>query len=104
MIFTTYWFSVFACAFFPLFWAARIGWLRLGLLLAACFTFHAHFAGAAGMLPIIVLATTTYAAGLLRWRPVLYAAAKGVPMKRECANRPSPGGRASSRPERRATL
>jgi alginate O-acetyltransferase complex protein AlgI len=74
MIFTTYWFSVFACAFFPLFWAARIGWLRLGLLLAACFTFHAHFAGAAGMLPIIVLATTTYAAGLLRWRPVLYAA------------------------------
>ena len=74
MIFTTYWFSVFACAFFPMFWAARIGWVRLGLMLAACFTFDAHFAGAAGMLPIIVLATTTYAAGLLRWRPVLYAA------------------------------
>ena len=34
MIFTTYWFTLFAGAFFPLFWAARIGWLRLGLLLA----------------------------------------------------------------------
>jgi alginate O-acetyltransferase complex protein AlgI len=74
MIFTTYWFSLFAVAFFPLFWAARIPWLRLGLLLAGCFVFHAHFAGAAGMLPIIVLATTTYAAGLWRRRAVLYVA------------------------------
>jgi alginate O-acetyltransferase complex protein AlgI len=74
MIFTTYWFSLFACGFFPLFWAARMGWLRLGLLLAACFVFHAHFAGAAGMLPIIVLATTTYCAGLWRNRGALYAA------------------------------
>jgi alginate O-acetyltransferase complex protein AlgI len=74
MIFTTYWFSLFACAFFPLYWLARPDWLRLGLLLAGCFTFHAHFAGAAGMLPIIVLSTTTYLAGLTRRRGVLLAA------------------------------
>src|ERR1700677_671953 len=74
MIFTTYWFALFAVIYFPLFWAARMRWLRLGLLLTACFTFHAHFAGAAGMLPIIVLATTTYCAGLLRIRAVLVAA------------------------------
>jgi alginate O-acetyltransferase complex protein AlgI len=74
MIFTTYWFSLFACAFFPLYWLARTPWLRLGLLLAGCFTFHAHFAGAAGMLPIILLSITTYLAGLSRIRGALLAA------------------------------
>jgi alginate O-acetyltransferase complex protein AlgI len=74
MIFTTYWFSLFAVIYFPLFWVARLRWLRLGLLLASCFTFHAHFAGAAGMLPIIVLATTTYLAGIWRNRAALVAA------------------------------
>ena len=74
MIFTTYWFSLFVCAVFPLYWLARPGWLRLGLLLAACFTFHAHFAGAAGMLPIIILSATTYLAGLSRSRAALVAA------------------------------
>ena len=34
MIFTTYWFALFALAFFPLYWAARPAGLRLGLLLA----------------------------------------------------------------------
>ncbi len=74
MIFTTYWFSLFAAVFFPLYWAARISRLRLGLLLAGCFVFHAHFAGAAGMLPIIVLSATTYLAGLSRRRGVILAA------------------------------
>jgi alginate O-acetyltransferase complex protein AlgI len=74
MIFTTYWFSLFAVVYFPLFWMATLRWLRLGLLLAACFTFHAHFAGAAGMLPIIILATTTYLAGIWRNRTALVGA------------------------------
>jgi alginate O-acetyltransferase complex protein AlgI len=74
MTFNTYWFTFFAAVYFPLYWAARPQWRRLGLLLAGCFAFYAHFAGAAGMLPIIVLAATTYVAGLLRRRAILVAA------------------------------
>ena len=55
MIFTTHWFGLFAVAFFLLYWIAYLPWLRLGLLLIGCFVFYAHFAGAAGMLPIVVL-------------------------------------------------
>jgi alginate O-acetyltransferase complex protein AlgI len=68
MIFTTYWFLFFAGVTIALFrllprssW--RIGWLGL-----ACVVFHAHFAGPAGMLPIIALAILTYAAALSRNR------------------------------------
>jgi alginate O-acetyltransferase complex protein AlgI len=71
MIFTTYWFAVFALAFFPLYWLARPPAVRFGLLLVACFVFHGHFAGAAGLLPIVILAALTYGAGLSRSRPVL---------------------------------
>ena len=66
MIFTTYWFCLFALLFFLLYWLSPRPWLRLALLLAFCSIFHAHFAGAAGMLPIIILSITTYLAGL--WR------------------------------------
>lgn len=66
MIFSTYWFLLFSACFFPLYWLVRAPWLRLGALLLGCTLFHAQFAGAAGMLPIIVLSLTTYAAGL--WR------------------------------------
>jgi len=74
MIFTTHWFALFAAAFFLLYWAAWLHWLRLGLLLIGCFVFYAHFAGAAGMLPIVVLAATTYVAGLWRRKAVLVGA------------------------------
>jgi alginate O-acetyltransferase complex protein AlgI len=74
MIFTTYWFVLFAFAFFPLYWLARPRPVRLGLLLVACFVFHAHFAGAAGVLPILVLALITYLAGLSRHRWALIGA------------------------------
>ena len=74
MIFTTYWFYVFAVAFFPVCWLIRLPWLRLGWLLIACFVFHAHFAGAAGVAPIIVLGSLTFAAGLNRRRWVHFAA------------------------------
>lgn len=68
MIFTTYWFGLFAGVFFLLYWSARLPRLRMGILLAGCFAFYGHFAGAAGMLPIVVLAATTYMAGLWRHR------------------------------------
>ncbi len=74
MIFTTYWYAVFALIFFPLYWVARPAPLRFGLLLAACFIFHGHFAGAAGVIPIVVLAVITYLAGLTRQRAILIAA------------------------------
>lgn len=68
MIFTTYWFVVFILCVLPLYWLARPAWLRLALLLVSCSVFHGKFAGAAGMVPIIVLCTTTYLAGLSRRR------------------------------------
>jgi alginate O-acetyltransferase complex protein AlgI len=74
MIFTTYWFVLFAVLFFPAYWLSHLRWVRLGLLLAGCLVFYAHFAGAAGMLPIIVLASTTYFAGLSRAKWVLRVA------------------------------
>lgn len=63
MIFTTYWFFVFAAIIFPLFWLVPWRQARLALLLVGCAIFHAHFAGAAGVVPIIVLGVTTYFVG-----------------------------------------
>ncbi|HXD52285.1 MAG TPA: hypothetical protein VN689_10355, partial [Burkholderiales bacterium] len=74
MIFTTYWFCLFALGFFPLYWAARPAWLRFALLLGLCLVFHAHFAGAAGVAPIIVLALLAYSAGLSGRKWALYGA------------------------------
>ena len=68
MIFTSYWFLVFSLVVLPVYWVARPAWLRLGLLLVACSVFQAKFAGAAGMVPILVLCVTTYLAGLSRRR------------------------------------
>ena len=68
MIFATYWFFLFAAAFFPVYWLAQRPGLRLALLLAFCALFHAHFAGAAGMKPILVLGIVTYLAALSRRR------------------------------------
>ncbi len=68
MIFLTYWFVIFAAAFFALYWVARPQILRQIVLLAGCVIFHAHFAGPAGVIPIIVLGLVTYLAGLSRNR------------------------------------
>jgi alginate O-acetyltransferase complex protein AlgI len=40
----------------------------LAVLLAGCIAFHSHFAGPAGVVPILVLAALTYLAGLTRHR------------------------------------
>jgi len=68
MIFTTYWFLAFAVLVVAGYWLVpRAGW-RLWFLGLACVVFHAHFAGPAGMAPIIVLMIVTYLAGLSRDR------------------------------------
>jgi len=63
MIFDTYWFLFGVVLFLPLYWLAGTPKIRLWLLLCFCFLFHMHFAGAAGVVPIVVLASLTYFAG-----------------------------------------
>jgi alginate O-acetyltransferase complex protein AlgI len=74
MLFLTYWFVLFAAVVFPLYWLVRRPGVRLLLLLLACAVFHTHFAGPAGVLPIVALAVLTYFAGLSRSRPLCLGA------------------------------
>lgn len=73
MIFNTYWFICFSAVFFPVYWllprpVARQAWLLLG-----CAVFHWHFAGPAGVLPVLLLGAVTYLAALTRRRGVCAA-------------------------------
>ena len=66
MIFTTYWFLLFAVTVMTVFRVLpRPAW-RQGWLALSCAVFHWHFAGPAGVGPIIVLMVITYWAGLTR--------------------------------------
>jgi alginate O-acetyltransferase complex protein AlgI len=74
MIFTTYWFVAFLGIVVACYWLLpRAGW-RLWFLAGACLVFHAHFAGPAGMAPIIVLMIITYFAALTEGRLACVAA------------------------------
>lgn len=64
MIFFSYWFVAFAAIVFPLYWVVPNATSRRLMLLAFCAVFHAHFAGPAGVLPIVILSLMTYVAGL----------------------------------------
>ena len=68
MLFLTYWFVIFAAVTFPLYWLVCFPLARLILLFVFCAVFHTHFAGPAGVLPIVVLGLMTYAVGLTRNR------------------------------------
>jgi len=68
MIFNTYWFILFAAVVMPVFWLLRKPVLRLPFLAVACLVFHYHFAGPAGMAPIIALGIATYLLALTRNR------------------------------------
>lgn len=74
-IFNTYWFVIFAAVVVTVFWLLRKPALRLPFLGIACVVFHYHFAGPAGMLPIIALGIVTYLLGLTRRR---FACAAGI--------------------------
>ncbi len=63
MIFNTYFFVFSVAVFLPLFWLARFPKIRLWVLILYCFVFHLHFAGAAGVLPILILASITFLIG-----------------------------------------
>jgi alginate O-acetyltransferase complex protein AlgI len=66
MIFFSYQFFVFTALFFLAYWAVPWGLARRLLLLLASVVFQVHFAGPAGVLPIVVLATGTYFVGRSR--------------------------------------
>jgi len=68
MIFLTYWFYVFAAVALPAYWLIPHKTARLVWLLVTCAVFHTHFAGPAGVIPIVVLAVLTYLIGLSRQR------------------------------------
>jgi alginate O-acetyltransferase complex protein AlgI len=68
VIFLTYWFWVFAAIALPFYWLVPRPGVRLPLLVLTCAVFHTKFAGPAGVLPILVLGTLTYAIGLSRRR------------------------------------
>lgn len=74
MIFTTYWFLIFAVLTTTVYWLLFKPVVRWAFLGAACLVFHAHFAGPAGMAPIIVLMVLTYLAGLTRNKAACIAA------------------------------
>ena len=74
MIFTTYWFLFFAAACVAIYWLLPGPTPRQVWLAASCVVFHFHFAGPAGVLPIIVLMVITYGAGLSRNRLACVAA------------------------------
>jgi alginate O-acetyltransferase complex protein AlgI len=66
MIFFSYTFAIACALFFILFWLVRDAWIRQIVLLCACLLFEWHYAGPAGVLPIVILALGTYAAGRSR--------------------------------------
>src|SRR2546421_8603848 len=68
MLFLTYWFVLFAAFTFPLYWLVRHRAARLTVLFVFCAVFHTHFAGPAGVLPIVALGVVSYLAGLTRNR------------------------------------
>lgn len=74
MLFLTYWFVLFAATLFLTYWVVPIRRVRLTVLLVGCAVFHTHFAGPAGVLPIVVLAAITYLAALTRNRHACMAA------------------------------
>src|SRR5665213_228942 len=68
MIFDTFWFVAFALIVVPVYWLLRKPEWRLPFLAIACAVFHYHFAGPAGVLPIIFIGTVTYFCALSRNR------------------------------------
>jgi alginate O-acetyltransferase complex protein AlgI len=74
MIFMEYWFGAFAAVFFLVFWLTPYATARRVALLLFCIAFHAHFAGPAGVFPIIVIGVVTFICGLSGSRTAHYAA------------------------------
>lgn len=68
MIFNTYWFVIFIIIFFPIYWVLNRSYLRIIWLILSCLVFHTHFAGPAGVIPIVILGILTYFSALSKNR------------------------------------
>jgi alginate O-acetyltransferase complex protein AlgI len=64
MLFLTYWYVLFAIVLFPIYWLIPAQNPRRLVLLAGSIVFHTHFAGPAGVIPIVILGITTYLVAL----------------------------------------
>src|SRR5262249_54136313 len=64
LIFNTGWFLLFFGIFYVLFWLVPTARLRFFFVLGASAILHYHFAGPAGVRPIIVMAVLTFGFGL----------------------------------------
>jgi alginate O-acetyltransferase complex protein AlgI len=69
----SYWFVVFVLSFFVLYWSFPVFEIRRILILVFSIVFQFHFAGPAGVIPILALAILTYLAGIskLRWFQII---------------------------------
>jgi alginate O-acetyltransferase complex protein AlgI len=74
VIFATYWFLTFACVVVPVYWLLWKPYARKLWLAAVCAVFHYHFAGPAGVLPIIFLGIVTFLAAYSGKRKLCFAA------------------------------
>lgn len=74
MIFNTYWFFLALVPFLIIYWFTPRPLARMIVLLVFCAIFHTHFAGAAGVIPIIVLAVITYFCGRTQNKHAIAAA------------------------------
>jgi len=68
VLFLTHWFLLYVLILLPLYWLVPGRTLRRIVLLSGCVVFHTHFAGPAGVLPIVALGFFTYWAGRFRSR------------------------------------
>lgn len=73
MLFLTYWFVLYVAALFPVYWVLPSHTFRRLVLLAGSVVFHTHFAGPAGVIPIIILGIGTYTAALSQRRVLCHA-------------------------------
>ena len=77
MIFSTYWFIFAVVSFLPFYFLVKNPRLRFGALLTFCVIFHTHFAGPAGVVPILILGAITYLAARTR-HPLACAVSIGL--------------------------
>jgi alginate O-acetyltransferase complex protein AlgI len=74
VIFATYWFFAFALLVVPVYWLLWTPLPRKVWLALACVVFHYHFAGPAGVLPVICLGIATFLAAYSRKRAYCFLA------------------------------
>lgn len=74
MVFMTYWFILFSAIFIPIYYFISNAKLKRFYLLIISAIFHTHFAGPAGVIPIIIVGIFSYYAGRSQKAKLIHAA------------------------------